>query len=94
MADEAQVADLRKNVNRNLNLRRALRMSSPLMFAITISTKPARCFGTNFAIQHGAGGGVGEARNAARIYAIAVIDEEIEIKTPCPRDCFNLKHLY
>jgi hypothetical protein len=94
MGDEAQVADLRKNVNRNLNLRRALRMSSPLMFAITISTQPARCFGTNFATQHGAGGGVGGRGMLLEIYAIAVIDEGIEIKTPCPRDCFNLKRSY
>lgn len=28
------------------------------------------------------------------IYAIAVIDEGIEINTPCARDCFNLKRLY
>jgi hypothetical protein len=82
MGDEAKVADLRKNVNRNLNLRRPLRMSSPLMFAITISKKPARCFGTNFATQHGAGGGVGEARNAARDLSDRIIDEGIEIKTP------------
>ncbi len=68
-------------------------MSSPLMFAITISTKPARCFGTNFTsmaqvvalVRH---------RMLLEIYASAVIDEEIEIKTPCPRDCFNLKRLY
>jgi hypothetical protein len=63
-------------------------MSSPLMFAITISTKPARCFGTNFATQHGAGGGVGEARNAARdLYAITVIYKGIEMK-PLPAGMF------